>query len=124
MTEQAPAEPVILDAPRIAAEAANRLAASLNSSDLNVNLLVLDPPETIAEHVNSEVDVLIVGIAGQGEITVDDEPFALIAGQAMVIAKGARRAICPITDRFAYLTCHRTRAGLWPKPSSPKRQRV
>ena len=118
MTDRAPGVPVILDAPRIAAETANRLAASLNSADLNVNLLVLDAAATIAEHVNSEVDVFIVAIAGQGEITVDGQPCPLIAGQALVIAKGARRSIRPVSDRFAYLTCHRTRAGLWPKPTS------
>ena len=124
MTDHAPAAPVILDAPRIAAEAANRLAATLDSADLNINLLVLGAAETIEEHVNSEVDVLIVAIAGQGEIAVDDQRFPLIAGQALVIAKGARRSIRPVSDRFAYLTCHRTRAGLWPKPTPRRPERA
>lgn len=124
MSDHVSARPVILDAPRLAAEAANRLAATLDSADLNINLLVLDAAETIAEHVNSEVDVLIVAIAGQGEVTVDAEPYPLVAGQALVIAKGARRSIRPVSDRFAYLTCHRTRAGLWPKPTPRRPERA
>ena len=124
MSDHAPAGPVVLDAPRIAAEAVNRLAASMNSADLNINLLVLTAAETIEEHVNSEVDVLVVAIAGQGEITVDGQPYPLIAGQALVIAKGAGRSIRPVSARFAYLTCHRTRAGLWPKPTPRRPERA
>lgn len=124
MSDPAPARPVILDAPRIAAETANRLAATLTSHDLNINLLVLDVGEAIEDHVNNEVDVLIVAVAGQGEIAVEGEPYPLTAGQALVIARGSRRAIRPIAGRFAYLTCHRHRAGLWPKPAPRKRERA
>jgi hypothetical protein len=38
------------------------------SDDLNVNLLVFERGDGVAEHVNAEVDVLLVGVAGQGEI--------------------------------------------------------
>ncbi len=41
------------------------------SEDLNVNLLVFASGEGVAEHVNSEVDVLLVGIAGTGAVTID-----------------------------------------------------
>lgn len=119
MSEPEGTAPVILDAAHIAETATNRLAATLTSDDLNVNLLVLDAGEEIETHVNSEVDVLLVAVHGQGEIVVDGEPVALTPGQALVVARGARRAIRPLDDRFAYLTCHRRRAGLWPK--SPPR---
>ena len=84
------------------------------SADLNVNLLVWGADEGVVEHVNSEVDVLFVGIAGDGLVEVDGTAHALRAGQAVIIPKGARRAIRSTGGRFAYLTCHRRRAGLWP----------
>jgi mannose-6-phosphate isomerase-like protein (cupin superfamily) len=84
------------------------------SVDLNVNLLVWGADEGVVEHVNSEVDVLLVGIVGDGLVEVDGTAHPLRAGQAVLIPKGARRAIRSTHGRFAYLTCHRRRAGLWP----------
>jgi mannose-6-phosphate isomerase-like protein (cupin superfamily) len=86
------------------------------STDLNVNLLVWDADEGVVEHVNSEVDVLLVGIAGDGLVEVDGMAHPLRSGQAIIIPKGVRRAIHSTGGRFAYLTCHRRRAGLWPHP--------
>jgi quercetin dioxygenase-like cupin family protein len=83
--------------------------------DLNVNLLMFRAGEEIEEHVNTEVDVLIVGIAGEGVISVDGEPHAMPPGRSMIIPKGARRGTRVMGERFAYLTCHRRRAGLIPK---------
>ena len=84
------------------------------SADLNVNLLVWGADEGVVEHVNSEVDVLLVGIVGDGLIEVDGMAHLLRSGQAVIIPKGVRRAIRSTSGRFAYLTCHRRRAGLWP----------
>ena len=82
--------------------------------DLNVNLLVWGADEGVVEHVNGEVDVLLVGIAGDGLAEVDGMAHPLRAGQALIIPKGVRRAIRSTGGRFAYLTCHRRPAGLWP----------
>jgi mannose-6-phosphate isomerase-like protein (cupin superfamily) len=84
------------------------------STDLNMNLLVWGGDEGVVEHVNSEVDVLLVGIAGDGLVEVGGLTHPLRAGQAIIIPKGVRRAIRSTHGRFAYLTCHRKRAGLWP----------
>ena len=84
--------------------------------DLNANLLVFARGEGVAEHVNAEVDVLLVGIAGEGAVDVDGTRRTLRAGQALVVPKGARRGTRGVSDRFAYLTCHRRRGGLWPSP--------
>jgi quercetin dioxygenase-like cupin family protein len=82
--------------------------------ELNVNLIVLVGTAGVAEHVNAEVEVLLVGVEGAGTVTVDGTPYPLRPGQALVVPRGARRAIAPNGARFAYLTCHRRRAGLWP----------
>jgi quercetin dioxygenase-like cupin family protein len=85
------------------------------SEDLNVNLLVFASDEGVAEHVNAEVDVLLVGIAGTGAVTIDGTRQILGPGHAMVIPKGTNRSIQSTSDPFAYLTCHRRRGGLWPR---------
>ena len=85
------------------------------SQDLNVNLLVFPSGEGVAEHVNAEVDVLLVGIAGEGAVTIDGMRQILNAGHAIVIPQGANRGIQSMSDPFAYLTCHRRRGGLWPR---------
>jgi quercetin dioxygenase-like cupin family protein len=88
------------------------------SEDLNINLLVFALGEDVAEHVNAEVDVLLVGIAGAGAVTIDGTRQILTAGHAIVIPKGANRGIQSVSDPFAYLSCHRRRGGLWPRHQS------
>ena len=85
------------------------------SADLNANLIVLDGEAGIPAHANAEVDVLIVGIAGEGTVEVDGAAHRLAAGTAILIPKGANRSIRCGGQRLAYLTCHRRRAGLWPR---------
>ena len=83
-------------------------------ADLNVNLLAFRRDGGVAEHVNAEVDVLLVGIAGKGVVELNGESHPLAVAQALLVPKGARRAIRATSDRFAYLSCHRRRSGLWP----------
>ena len=85
------------------------------SPDLNVNLVLFHAGEGVEEHVNTEVDVLIVGVTGSGIVTVDGVPHSLPAGHCVLVPKGARRASRAISDRFAYLTCHRRREPLTPR---------
>jgi quercetin dioxygenase-like cupin family protein len=79
-----------------------------------VNLLVLNAGEAVEEHVNTVVDVLLVGIAGAGIVRIDGLEHGLAAGQVLIVPKGTRRSIASAGGRFAYLTCHRRRGGLWP----------
>lgn len=89
-------------------------AWSQSTDDLNVNLVVLRAGHSIAEHVNPEVDVLLLGIGGSGRVTIDGNSAELSAGQLVVVPKGFARSITPHGDQFVYLTCHKRRAGLWP----------
>lgn len=89
-------------------------AWSQSTDDLNVNLVVLRVGHAIAEHINREVDVLLVGVEGRGRITIDGQTLELSASQLVIVAKGSARSITPLDDRFAYVTCHKRRAGLWP----------
>jgi len=108
-------DPEVVDLTLLAqAETAAQPAWSETSTDLNVNLLVLDPSGGVPEHMNDEVDVLFVGIWGTGTIIVEGTRHRLAMGHALVVPKGAHRSMDASEGRFAYLTCHRRRAGLWP----------
>ena len=87
---------------------------SLSSMDLNVNLIRFEGDAGVPAHVNEEVDVLVLAIEGEGTLELDGETQALRAGQCCLIPRGATRAIRSAGRTFAYLTCHRRRAGLWP----------
>ena len=84
------------------------------TDDLNVNLLRFSRGEGVAEHVNSEVDVLLMGVYGSGVVTINGNGNSLAAGQALIIPKGTVRSIIATDEFFSYLTCHRRRAGLMP----------
>ncbi|MCL4509117.1 MAG: cupin domain-containing protein [Chloroflexi bacterium] len=91
------------------------------STDLNINLVRLEPGDGVGEHVNSEVDVLLVAIAGGGVVTLEGVEQAIQAGEALLLAKGSRRALCAGDEPFVYLLCHRRRQGLWPQPKAERR---
>ena len=96
---------------------------SLVGADLNVNLVRLLPDEYLEAHINTEVDVLLVGLGGGGSVELDSGDEPLDAGSTFYIPKNARRAIRAGSQGVTYLTCHRRRGGLMPTPrgSVPKR---
>ena len=103
------------DLPAITREAADRGPAWTGlCDDLNVTLLVFHAGEGVADHVNTELDVLIVGITGEGLVKVNGEAHVLAVGAAIIVPKGAVRSTRATTAHFSYLTCHRRRGGLIP----------
>jgi quercetin dioxygenase-like cupin family protein len=91
---------------------------SLVGADLNVNVVRLEADEILAAHINTEVDVLLVGISGAGLVELDDGAEPLDAGSALYVPKGVRRTIRAGSQGVIYLTCHRRRGGLMPTPRS------
>jgi mannose-6-phosphate isomerase-like protein (cupin superfamily) len=96
---------------------------STRSVDLNVNLLHWVEGAGVAAHVNTEVDVLLVGVAGEGEVLVDGETYSLSPGRVVLVPKGRERATLATSEHFSYLTCHRARPGLMPVPRRPREDR-
>ena len=84
------------------------------SADLNVNLISFSAGQGVPEHRNDEVDVLIVAIQGEGVVEIDGVSQDMRAGEMCLVPKGASRSIRSGPASFAYITCHRRRAGLWP----------
>lgn len=82
------------------------------SADLNATLLEWPGGEGPAEHVNDERDVLYVVLSGSARLTVDGEARELAAGEAVIVDKGARRALLAGPGGVRYLTAHTRRGGL------------
>ena len=82
------------------------------SSDLNANLVRFGAGQGVEEHVNDEVEVIVLGVSGSGIVAVDREEHSLSAGILVFIPKGARRSTVSASEDFAYLTVHRRRGPL------------
>jgi quercetin dioxygenase-like cupin family protein len=103
------------DLSRLAAAAGGREGAIWTleeSGDLNVNLVCFDARGGVGEHVNEELDVVLVGVAGSGFARVSGEEHPLSAGTLVFVPKGAERSTVALSDGFAYLTVHRRRGPL------------
>jgi quercetin dioxygenase-like cupin family protein len=113
MTSASPKDMVNLKA--IAAPAGDRVGviwALDTSSDLNANLVRFGAGQGVEEHVNDEVEVIVLGVSGSGIVAVDREEHYLSAGILVFIPKGARRSTVSASEDFAYLTVHRRRGPL------------
>ena len=104
-----------MDLNELVASAGDRVGviwALERSGDLNANLVRFDAGGGVGEHVNEEVDVLFLGVAGSGSVRVDGKEHALSAGALVFVPRGARRSTSALSDGFAYLTVHRRRGPL------------
>jgi quercetin dioxygenase-like cupin family protein len=81
------------------------------AGDLNANLISFPAGAGVGEHVNGELDVLIVGVAGAGAVVVDGVAHAIGPGAAILVPRGARRATRARSARFSYLTVHHRRTA-------------
>lgn len=88
--------------------------------DLNLTLLSWESGGQVAPHVNSELDVVFIGVAGEGEVTINNQIFTLSPGKVLLIAKGSECAVRALNGKFSYLSVHRRRAGLMPTPVKSK----
>lgn len=87
---------------------------SHESADLDLTLLSWADGRGIEPHKNDEIDVVWVGIEGEGRATVDGEVHELRPGVTLLIPKGAVRSVWSVSTPFLYLSIHRRRAGLRP----------
>ena len=83
-----------------------------HEGDLDGNLVRLAAGRSIAEHVNGDVDVLLVVRSGTGELVVDGDRHQLGDRAVALVPRGARRSITAAADGIAYLSIHRRRDGL------------
>lgn len=89
------------------------------STDLNATLLAWPAGHVVAEHVNADLDVLVVVLCGAGSATVDGTTHDLATGSALLIPRGARRRIRAGAAGLRYVSVHRRREPLQIAPSPP-----
>ena len=82
------------------------------SSELNANLVRFEMGGGVGEHVNDEVEVLIVGVSGSGSVKVNGEEHPVSNGIITFIPRGARRSTQATSGDFEYLSVHRRRGPL------------
>jgi quercetin dioxygenase-like cupin family protein len=82
------------------------------SRDLNANLVHFGAGAGVGEHVNDDVDVLIVGVSGVGLVGVDGEEHDLANGDVVFVPRGSTRYTRAVSEDFAYLSVHRRRGPL------------
>ncbi|HET7034897.1 MAG TPA: hypothetical protein VFI42_04380 [Thermomicrobiaceae bacterium] len=90
---------------------------SRESTDLDLNLLRFVDGGGVDAHVNSEVDVVVVVLAGAGLLEAAGAAVPLRAERAVLIPKGIERAIHALPgEELVYLSLHRRRQRLMPQP--------
>lgn len=94
---------------------------AMASHDLNATLLAWPAGDAVADHVNAELDVLVVVLDGVATITIDGAPHELRAPATILIPRGTRRAIRAGDGGTRYLSVHRRRGPLQiaPLPADP-----
>jgi mannose-6-phosphate isomerase-like protein (cupin superfamily) len=84
-----------------------------HGGDLDANVVVVKAGGSVLAHVNPEVDVLLVVVAGSGTIEVDGEVHLLARNRIVHIPKATSRTIEASTDEpLVYVTVHRSRGRL------------
>lgn len=99
---------------RIAEDSGSGPQWAHESEDLDMTLLSWPPGKSVAEHINNEVDVLLIGLVGNGIVTVEKQEHPLNAGVLLLIPKGKQRSMQSGDEQWSYLSIHRRRRGLVP----------
>lgn len=86
------------------------------STDLNATLLAWPAGHEVPEHVNCELDVLVVVLAGDATVTIDGQADGLSAGSAILVPRATRRRIAAGDDGVRYVSIHRRRGPLQIQP--------
>jgi quercetin dioxygenase-like cupin family protein len=83
----------------------------LDGEDLQANLVRLGRGDCIQPHRNDEVEMLVVVVAGRGELTLDGQVHPLAPMVVAHLPKGTVRAIAAVDGPLTYLSIHRRRSG-------------
>ncbi len=91
-----------------------------HGGDLDANLVRLDPGGGVGEHVNNELDVLIVALSGSGKVVIDGNVSSLGPNHLALIPQGTSRSIVAGDSGITYVSVHRRRGPLAITNHKPK----
>jgi quercetin dioxygenase-like cupin family protein len=83
-----------------------------HGGDLDANAVALASGGSIGEHVNDDVDVLLVVRSGDGELDVEGRRHRLQTDVVVLVPRGTRRALTAGAGGLTYLSIHRRRPPL------------
>lgn len=83
-----------------------------HGGDLDANLIRLAFGDSIGEHVNDEVDVVLVIQEGSGVVSVNEVAYDVAPPYLVQVPKGVRRSIEAGPSGLGYLSIHRRRGPL------------
>ena len=83
-----------------------------HGGELDANIVRLAPGDAIGEHVNDQVDVLVVVWSGSGDLVVDARRVPLETGVITCVERGCSRSIRAGDDGLVYLSTHPRRGPL------------
>ncbi len=87
---------------------------SIETEDLDATLVSWEEGSGVTAHVNSQVDVVMVVLAGNGIVRVGSEEQAIEPGMVVVIPKSSVRRVRATKGRLTYLNVHKRRGRLMP----------
>lgn len=111
----------VVDLSAMADESGGAIWSLAHGGDLDANLVRLEPDAGVGEHVNNDVDVLLVARSGDGTVTIDGSGHPLGPDHVALIPRGAARSITAGRSGFTYMSVHRRRS---PLTINPKPQRA
>lgn len=103
-------QPVIANHRVVSTDVAWRLAEA--GRQLDANVLNLRAGQCIGSHTETDLDVLMVVVAGSGTMTINGGPLPLTPGALVWLPRGSTRSLAAGADCLAYLTVHRRRPGM------------
>lgn len=80
--------------------------------DLDSNIIVLPPSQSIDAHAGPDLDVLIHVLAGSGLLTTELDTLDLTPGMLIWLPRRSRRQFTAGADGLRYLTVHQRRQAL------------
>lgn len=82
------------------------------SDDLDCTFVAWGNGQGVVEHVNTEVDVVMVVLSGNGSVLLDGRSVDFSPGTVLMIPKEVSRAIHAGEGGVAYLNVHKRRKRL------------
>ncbi|MGW4896597.1 hypothetical protein ACWEQL_30730 [Kitasatospora sp. NPDC004240] len=83
---------------------------------LDANVVRMRPDATVADHVEPDLDVLVLGLSGEGTLRCAGTAHDLRPGVLRLVPRGAARGVSAGPDGVVYLTVHRRRPGMAIRP--------
>ncbi|MFI8292305.1 cupin domain-containing protein [Streptomyces sp. NPDC085614] len=112
----APVAHVLCDTAALATIAPGRSGAvwrlAESGRQLDANVVSVPPGGRVETHVEPELDVLLLVVAGDGTLLRPDEPLPLGEGSLVWLPHGAIRGLAAGARGLAYLTVHTRRPGM------------